>query len=415
MTCGKPVYSARKIRAAPLAERPCLTLGQGKFEFDSTGVDCKAMQMLKRLFLATMIAATPVAIHAAAPAAAPAATAATTAATTAAAPEAVAPAAATTAAPAAGTTPAPAATADAAAPVSTGAYTRAAPVDGVGQPVSGGWDFQPQVTDNGEYAHWLNNAILLPLMTIVSLLVLGLMLWIIARYRAAANPNPSKTSHNTLIEIIWTLVPVFILVGISVPSIDLLAKQYAPPPADAVTVKVNGYQWYWGYEYPDHGIGEYVSNMLDEQAAAASGEPFQLAVDNRMVVPVNKTVKLIVRGADVIHSFAVPALWTKMDAVPGRLNEVTFRATREGVYYGQCSELCGVNHGYMPIAVEVVSEQAFADWVASKGGAMPGAAAPADGAAPAAAPAATPAPAADAPAPAATTATPAAAPAAAAR
>lgn len=404
MTGGKPVYSARKIRAAPLAERPCLTLGQGKFEFDSTGVDCKAMQMLKRLFLATMIAATPVAIHAAAPAAAPAAAAATTADSPAATTEAAAPAAAATA---------PAADAAATAPASTGAYTRAKPVEGVGQPVSGGWDFQPQVTENGEYAHWLNNAVLLPLMTVVSLLVLGLMLWIIARYRAAANPNPSKTSHNTLIEVIWTLVPVFILVGISVPSIDLLAKQYTPPPADAVTIKVNGYQWYWGYEYPDHGIGEFVSNMLDEKAAEAAGEPYHLAVDNRMVVPVNKTVKLIVRGADVIHSFAVPALWTKMDAVPGRLNEVTFRATREGVYYGQCSELCGVNHGYMPIAVEVVSEQAFADWVASKGGAMPGAAAPADAAA--AAPAATPADAAAAPAPAAPTATPAAAPAAAAR
>ena len=409
MTCGNPVYSAPKIRAAPLAERPCLTLGQGDFEFDSTEVDCKAMQMLKRLFLATMIAATPVAIHAAAPAAAPAAAAAATAAPAAGAP-AVAPEAS---APAAAT----ATTAEAAAPVSTGAYTRAQPVDGVGQPIPGGLDFQPQVTANGEYALWLNNVILLPLITLISLLVLGLMLWIIARYRAAANPVPSKTSHNTVIEVIWTLVPVFILVGISVPSIDLLAKQYAPPPADAVTVKVNGYQWYWGYEYPDHGVGEYVSNMLDEKAAEASGEPYLLAVDNRMVVPVNKTVKLIVRGADVIHSFAVPALWTKMDAVPGRLNEVTFRATREGVYYGQCSELCGVNHGYMPIAVEVVSEAAFADWVASKGGAMPGAAAPA-AADPAATPAAAPAtaPAAAAPAPAATTtATPAAAPAAAAR
>lgn len=399
MTCGKPVYSAPKIRAANLAERPCLTLGQGEFEFDSTGVDCKAMHMLKRLFLATMITAMPVAIHAAAPAAAPAAAAATTAAPAAGAPAAAPEAAAAAAAPAA----------DAAAPVSTGAYSRAQPIDGVGQPIPGGLDFQPQVTANGEYALWLNNVILLPLITLISLLVLGLMLWIVARYRAAANPVPSKTSHNTLIEVIWTLVPVIILVGISVPSIDLLAKQYAPPPADAVTVKVNGYQWYWGYEYPDHGIGEFVSNMLDEKAAEASGEPYLLAVDNRMVVPVNKTVKLIVRGADVIHSFAVPALWTKMDAVPGRLNEVTFRATREGVYYGQCSELCGVNHGYMPIAVEVVSEAAFADWVASKGGALPGAAAPAD-----AAPATAPAAAAPAPA-AATTATPAAAPAAAAR
>ncbi|QJQ31565.1 cytochrome c oxidase subunit II [Sphingomonas lacunae] len=357
------------------------------------------MQMLKRLFLATMIAATPVAIHAAAPAAAPAAAAATAAVTA----EASSTAATESAAPGVATE------------VGSGAYARAQPVEGQGQPIPGGLDFQPQVTENGQYALWLNNVILLPLITIISLFVLGLMLWIVARYRAAANPVPSKTSHNTLIEVIWTLVPVFILVGISVPSIDLLAKQYAPPPADAVTVKVNGYQWYWGYEYPDHGIGEYVSNMLDEKAAEASGEPYLLAVDNRMVVPVNKTVKLIVRGADVIHSFAVPALWTKMDAVPGRLNEVTFRATREGVYYGQCSELCGVNHGYMPIAVEVVSEQAFADWVASKGGAMPGTADPGAAEATAVPAAATPDAASAAAAPAAPTATPAAAPAAAAR
>ena len=144
-----------------------------------------------------------------------------------------------------------------------------------------------------------------------------------------------------------------------------------------MTIKVNGYQWYWGYEYPDHGVPEIISNMLDEPTAAARGEPYQLAVDNRMVVPVNQTVKLIVRGADVIHSFAVPALWVKMDAVPGRLNEVTFRADRIGVYYGQCSELCGVNHGYMPIAVEVVSAERFAEWVASRGGTMPGTVVPA--------------------------------------
>lgn len=363
------------------------------------------MHMMKRLFLATMIAAMPVAIQAAAPAATTAtATTAAAAATT----------AATPAAGAVAPTDAAAAPVAAAAAVSTGAYTRALPEAGVGQPVSGGWDFQDQVTDNGVYAHWLNNAILLPLSTLISLLVLGLMLWIVGRYRAAANPNPSRTSHNTLIEVIWTLVPVLILVGVSIPSIDLLAKQYAPPPADAVTIKVTGYQWYWGYEYPDHGVPEIISRMSDEATAEAAGEPFHLAVDNRMVVPVNKTVKLIVRGADVIHSFAVPALWTKMDAVPGRLNEVTFRATREGVYYGQCSELCGVDHGFMPIAVQVVSEQAFADWVASQGGRMPGTAAPAAApvaGAPAAAAPAAPAAAAPAVAPA----IPAAAPAAAAR
>jgi cytochrome c oxidase subunit II len=309
------------------------------------------------------------------------------------APAAPAPVAATEAAPAA---PAPAetsATADAAAPAAerpTFEYAR--PVEGQGQPIPAGIDFQPQVTANGQYAHWMNSYLLVPMMAVISLLVLGLMFYISARYRAKANPVPSKTTHNTTIEVIWTLVPVLILIGIAVPSIDLLARQYAPPPADAVTVKVTGYQWYWGYEYPDHGLAEYTSRMLTRDQAEANGEPFQLAVDNRMVVPVGETVKLIVTGSDVIHSFAVPALWTKMDAVPGRLNEVTFRAEREGVYYGQCSELCGIDHAFMPIAVEVVSRERFAQFIASRGGTMPGAAVPA--AAPAAAPAGPAAPAA---------------------
>ena len=356
------------------------------------------MHTFKRLMIAMTMAFAPTAVLAAAPAAVAAAPAAAAPAEAPAAVEAAAPDAAA----------ATAATADA-------AFDHARPVDGVGQPVAGGIDFQPQVTANGEYAHWLNNAILLPIMVVVSLLVLGLLLWIVVRYRRNANPVPSKTTHNAVIEVIWTLVPVLILAAVAVPSIDLLARQYAPPPEDAVTIKVTGYQWYWGYQYPDHGIGEYVSNMLDQATAEARGEPFQLAVDNRMVVPVGETVKLIVTAADVIHSFAVPALWTKMDAVPGRLNEVTFRAEQTGVYYGQCSELCGVNHGYMPIAVEVVTPERFAQWVASRGGTMPGAAAaepaaPA-AAAPAAAAAAPAAPAAEAPAAAAPVAAPAATPA----
>lgn len=335
------------------------------------------MKLIQRIFLALLLASGPVAVAAAVPTAA-------------------VPAAAT-AAPSTEN-----ASADAAAP----AFDHARPEAGVGQPVNGGYDFQPQVTEIGEFAHWMNNALLIPMMAVVSLVVLGLMLWIVVRYRAAANPVASKTSHNTLIEIVWTVIPVLILVGIAVPSIDLLARQYTPPPADAVTVKVTGYQWYWGYEYPDHGISEIVSRMLPDDQAIANGEPVQLAVDNRMVVPVGQTVKLIVTGADVIHSWAVPALWTKMDAVPGRLNEVTFRAERPGVYYGQCSELCGVDHGFMPIAVEVVTPERFAQWVASRGGTMPGTAAPA-------APAAAVTPAAAAPT-AATPATEAAAPAAAA-
>lgn len=323
------------------------------------------MHMMKRLFLTLSLAAMPAAAFAAAPAPVPGSSAAEAGPVPAVNPAAAA--AARGANPSATPPQVDVSTAGedaAAAPT----YDHARPTEGIGQPVARGWDFQPQVTDNGRYAHWFNNAILLPLMAIVSLFVLALMLWIVTRYRARANPTPSKTTHNTMIEVIWTLVPVLILIAIAVPSIDLLAKQYAPPPRDALTIKVTGYQWYWGYEYPDQEIPELTSRMLDEETARARGEPFQLAVDERMVVPVGRTVKLIVTGSDVIHSWAVPALWTKMDAVPGRLNEVTFRADRIGVYYGQCSELCGIDHAFMPIAVEVVSEADFARWVASKGG-----------------------------------------------
>lgn len=253
--------------------------------------------------------------------------------------------------------------------------SRTMPSPGVGQP-EGRLTFQDQVTPIGEEAAWFHDAILLPLIVGISLLVLALMLWVIARYRRAANPVPSRTSHNTLIEIIWTLVPVLILVAIAVPSIRLLANQYSPPAAD-LTIKVTGNQWYWTYSYPDNGDFEIVSNGLSDADAKARGEPRQLAVDERMVVPVGATVKLIVTAADVIHSWGVPSFWVKMDAVPGRLNETWFKTDKPGVYYGVCYELCGARHGYMPIAVEVVSQEQFAAWVASKGGTMPGAAQPA--------------------------------------
>jgi cytochrome c oxidase subunit 2 len=205
---------------------------------------------------------------------------------------------------------------------------------------------------------------------------------VIFRYRRAANPTPARTTHNTALEVAWTLIPVLILVVIAVPSIRLLAHQYSPPEAD-LTVKVIGNQWYWEYEYPDHGV-QLISNMLDDEAARARGEPRQLAVDERLVVPAGATVKLIVTSNDVLHSWGVPAFWTKIDAVPGRLNETWFRADRPGLYYGVCYELCGARHGYMPIAVEVVTPEQFAVWVASKGGQLPGSAASA--AAPPAAP-----------------------------
>lgn len=295
---------------------------------------------------------------------------------------------------------APTGDAAAAVPAGDAAYVPMKPTPGVGQPVDAGIDFQPQVSPLGDQAEWFASNILLWVMVVISVFVLGLLFWVAFRFRASANPVPSKTTHNTLIEVVWTAIPVLILAAIAVPSIQLLAAQYAPPSKDALTIKVTGYQWYWGYAYPDQGIGEYVSKMLTDEQADASGDPHHLGVDNRMVVPVGRQVKLIITGADVIHSFAVPALWTKMDAVPGRANETTFTVEKPGVYYGQCSELCGVDHGYMPIAVEALPTDKWEAWVRSKGGNPAGI--------PAATPAAAPAIAAPAAAEATTAATPAA-------
>ena len=259
------------------------------------------------------------------------------------------------------------------------AASQATPEPGIGQP-DGRAALQEQFTPIGEEAAWFHDWILMPSITVISLFVLALLGWVIIRYRRAANPVPSRTTHNTLLEVVWTLVPVLILVVIAVPSIRLLANQYSPPAAD-LTIKVVGNQWYWEYEYPDHGVN-LVSNMLTDDQAGQRGEPRQLAVDERMVVPAGATVKLIVTSNDVVHAWGVPAFWTKIDAVPGRLNETWFRTDRPGLYYGVCYELCGARHGYMPIAVEVVSPQQFAAWVASRGGQMPGAR-PAAAAAPA--------------------------------
>ncbi|HZG09513.1 MAG TPA: cytochrome c oxidase subunit II [Allosphingosinicella sp.] len=256
--------------------------------------------------------------------------------------------------------------------VLSSSITRTSPDATVGQPVDGKWGFQPQVTPIGQEAATFHNLILMPLITIISVFVLLLMLYVIIRFRRSANPTPSRTTHHTLLEVLWTLVPVLILVAIAVPSIRLLAHQYSPPKAD-LTIKVTGNQWYWTYAYPDHGDFELVSNMLSEEDAKKRGEPRLLAVDERVVVPVGATVKLIVTSADVIHSWGIPAFWVKMDAVPGRLNETWFKADRPGVYYGQCFELCGSRHAYMPIAVEVVQPAQFAAWIGSKGGVMPGA------------------------------------------
>lgn len=258
------------------------------------------------------------------------------------------------------------ATSNAAAP----APPQAAPTPGVGQP-DGRMGLPEQVSPIGEEAAWFHNIILMPVITIISLFVLALLGWVMIRYRRGAHPTPSRTSHNTTLEVVWTLVPVLILVAIAVPSIGLIAHQYSPPAAD-LTLKATGNQWNWSYEYPDHGV-EFTANMLPDAQARARGEPRQLATDNRVVVPVGATVKVLVTSSDVIHAWGLPAFWVKVDAVPGRINETWFRADREGLYYGVCYELCGARHGYMPIAVEVVSQERFAQWVASRGGTMPGA------------------------------------------
>ncbi|MEO9918690.1 MAG: cytochrome c oxidase subunit II [Parasphingorhabdus sp.] len=263
---------------------------------------------------------------------------------------------------------APAVAATTASGLDPALYTPMKPTPGIGMPVDGGIDFQEQFSETGQTAHWINNAILVPMMVGVSLFVLILLFWVVFRFRRGANPVPSKTTHNTFIEIIWTVIPVLILVVIAVPSISLLAEQFEPAPEDALTVKVTGYQWYWGYSYPDNGDFEVISNMLTEEEAEARGEPYQLAADNRMVIPVGKPVKLLITAADVIHSFAIPAAWFKLDAVPGRINEKVLQIDREGVYYGQCSELCGARHGFMPITVEVLSEEKFNNWLLANGG-----------------------------------------------
>ncbi len=253
--------------------------------------------------------------------------------------------------------------AETAAPAVNLANMGTAPDAAVGQP-QGGWHIQPQVTELGQRGSDFNTALLL-IMGVITAFVFALLIWSMFRFRRSANPVPSKTTHNVFIEVVWTLVPVLVLVGIAIPSFKLLAAQYDPPKAD-LTIKATGHQWYWSYEYPDQGSFGFDSVMLSDEDAAKANEPRNLAVDNRVVVPVGAVVKVLLTASDVIHSWAVPAFWVKMDAVPGRVNETWFKADREGLYYGQCSELCGTKHGFMPIAVEVVSKDKFDAWVAAR-------------------------------------------------
>ncbi|WP_299930137.1 cytochrome c oxidase subunit II [uncultured Pelagimonas sp.] len=251
----------------------------------------------------------------------------------------------------------------------------------VGKPVDGAMGWQPAATSLAEQLQGLDN-LLLVIITIITLFVTGLLAYVIVRHNRRANPTPANFTHNTPLEIAWTIVPIAILVVIGAFSLPVLFAQQEIPEGD-ITIKVTGYQWYWGYEYVDQDelafesymIGAGDNRMSPEVEAELieagySKEDFLLATDTAVVVPIGKTVVMQVTGADVIHSWTIPAFGVKQDAVPGRLAELWFTPEREGIYYGQCSELCGIAHAYMPITVKVVSEAAYEQWVeANKGGA----------------------------------------------
>ena len=234
-----------------------------------------------------------------------------------------------------------------------------------GQPAPGGVSLPATVTEVGRDTQFFYNGILLPVITFIALSVLGLLLYVSWRFNESANPVPSKLTHHTGLEIAWTLVPILILVFISVPSFRLLTKQVEIPEAK-VTIKVTGNQWYWSYKYPeDQGGGFGFDQLMKAEADLEPGDIRLLSVDNEAVVPVNEVVKLQITAADVIHSFVIPAFSIRMDAVPGRLNETWFKADKEGIYYGQCSKICGKDHAFMPSAIRVVSREKYEEWLAA--------------------------------------------------
>ncbi len=242
----------------------------------------------------------------------------------------------------------------------------------IGKPEEGGLGFQPAVTELMRDIVWLDNMVLI-IITAISLFVTALMAFAIVRFNRRANPEPAKFTHNSPIEVAWTIIPIVVLVFIGAFSLPVLFKQQEIPEGE-INIKVTGYQWYWGYEYTDHEFG-FESFLIGEgkvlndevvaelEAAGYTRDEFLLATDTAVVVPVNKTVVMTVTGADVIHAWTIPAFGVKQDAVPGRLAQLWFKAEKEGVYFGQCSELCGKDHAYMPITVKVVSEEAYDAWL----------------------------------------------------
>jgi cytochrome c oxidase subunit II len=220
--------------------------------------------------------------------------------------------------------------------------------------------FQDPASDGMRDIVNFHNNLLLPIIIAISVFVLFLMVYACIRFRASRNPNPSKTTHNVTVEILWTLIPCLILIVMAVPSFKILYKQDTIPKAD-VTVKAIGYQWYWGYEYPDENI--IFESYMIETKDLKENQPRLLTVDHEVVVPVNKVIKVLITANDVLHAWALPSFGVKRDAVPGRINETWFKADKVGTYYGQCSELCGIKHAFMPITVRVVSEEDYAEWL----------------------------------------------------
>lgn len=229
-----------------------------------------------------------------------------------------------------------------------------------GQPRPWQLGLQPGVTSLKQGIGDFHNLLLI-IITLITIFVLALLVYVMFKFSAKNNPVPSKTSHNTLVEVAWTVVPIMILVVIAVPSFKILYDQERIPEKVDLTFKATGYQWYWGYEYPDQKVA-FESRLVEEKDLKA-GELRLLTVDNPVVVPVNATVRVLVTASDVVHAWTVPAFGVKKDAYPGRINQLWFKAERIGTYYGQCSELCGTLHGYMPIMVKVVSQEDFAKWM----------------------------------------------------
>ncbi|MBC7768521.1 MAG: cytochrome c oxidase subunit II, partial [Phycisphaerales bacterium] len=241
----------------------------------------------------------------------------------------------------------------------------------IGAPTPRGLDLQPAATEVMQDIHDFHS-FLLVIIVLITLFVLALLLWVIIRYNRRNNPTPKKFTHNIFVEVVWTIVPVIILVLIAWQSFPLIYKQERIPEAE-LTLKVVGNSWFWNFEYPDQGVA-ITSSLLPEEEARAQGRPYLLATTEPLLVPINTNVRVLVTSNDVIHAFAMPAFGVKEDAIQGRVNETWFNVDREGVFYGQCSELCGVNHAYMPIEIRAVSREEFDQWIAAQGGTIAAAA-----------------------------------------